>query len=194
LLCHWCQCYRPTFEIMEEHKVVPEVVDNVPPHLLQVEFRGKKLSPGDVMTPTSVADPPTHLSWPTHPDKLYTLVMTDPDAKRATEPVFKNFGHWLVVNIPNCDVAKGQAIAAYLGSGPPKGQPLHRYVYLVYEQPNKLNCDEPFMPNTSPVNRRGFDVRQFAEKYKLKLLAGNFYQAEYDEYCDVLHRQLGLIR
>lgn len=29
--------------------------------------------------------------------------------------------HWLVVNIPQNDVAKGEVLSEYVGSGPPKG-------------------------------------------------------------------------
>lgn len=39
--------------------------------------------------------------------------------------------------------------------------------------------------------KRGcFSIKKFAEKYSLELVAGNFYQAEYDAYCEKLYKQL----
>lgn len=41
-------------------------------------------------------------------------------------------------------------------------------------------------------NREKFSAKKFAEKYELMLLAGNFYQAQFDDYVPTLHKQLGL--
>ena len=35
-----------------------------------------------------------------------------------------------MVNIPGNDVAKGEEVATYIGSGPPEGTGLHRYIFL----------------------------------------------------------------
>ena len=56
--------------------------------------------------------------------------LLDPDAPSRADPKFREWRHWLVVNIPGSDVAKGEEVAAYIGSGPPEGTGLHRYVYL----------------------------------------------------------------
>nr|CAH7761962.1 unnamed protein product [Callosobruchus chinensis] len=54
---------------------------------------------------------------------------------------------------------------------------LHRYVFLIYEQPAKLNFHEKRLPNTSGDNRGNFSIRKFAQKYKLgEPIAGSFYQ------------------
>lgn len=41
------------------------------------------------------------------------------------------------------------------------------------------------------ANREKFSAKKFAEKYKLNLFAGNFYQAQYDDFVPTLHAQLG---
>lgn len=46
--------------------------------------------------------------------------MTDPDAPSRKEPKFREWHHWLVVNIPGNDVKKGETLSEYVGSGPPK--------------------------------------------------------------------------
>ena len=43
--------------------------------------------------------------------------MTDPDAPAGISQVL----HWLVVNIPGCDVSKGDEHVEFIGSGPPEG-------------------------------------------------------------------------
>lgn len=46
--------------------------------------------------------------------------MTDPDAPSRKEPKFREWHHWLVVNIPGNDITKGDTLSEYIGSGPPK--------------------------------------------------------------------------
>lgn len=72
------------------------------------------------------------------------------------------------------------------------GTGLHRYVFLIYKQNGKLTFDEPRLTNRSGDNRGCFKISKFAEKYKLgNPIAGNFYQAEWDDYVPILYKQLG---
>ena len=48
------------------------------------------------------------------------LSRPDPDAPSRADPKFREWQHWLVVNVPGTDVAKGDTLAAYVGSGPGK--------------------------------------------------------------------------
>lgn len=71
------------------------------------------------------------------------------------------------------------------------GTGLHRYVLLVFEQPKKLTFDEQRLPNTSGDGRGKFSTRKFVAKYNLGVpIAGNLYQAEWDEYVPKLYDQL----
>lgn len=65
-------------------------------------------------------------------------------------------------------------------------------MFLVYKQPQgKLNCDEKCLPNTSGDHRGNFKISNFAKKYKLgQPIAGNFYQARWDDYVPKLYEQL----
>ncbi|KAJ8934934.1 hypothetical protein NQ314_013093 [Rhamnusium bicolor] len=86
-----------------------------------------------------------------------------------------------------------ETFAEYIGAGPPEATGLHRYVFLLYEQPGKLNCDEKKLTNKSADGRGNFSARKFSEKYKLgRAYAGNFFEAEYDSYVRELHKQIGL--
>lgn len=45
---------------------------------------------------------------------------------------------------------------------------------------------------SSADNRGNFSIKKFGEKYKLgEPIAGNFYQAEFDDYVPILYKQLG---
>ena len=55
---------------------------------------------------------------------------SDPDAPSRANPTKGEWRHWLVVNISGCDVTGGETLFEYVGSGPPKGTGLHRYIYL----------------------------------------------------------------
>ena len=83
-------------------------------------------------------------------------------------------------------------MSGYISAGPPKDTGLHRYVFLIYKQPGKLTCDEKRLPNTSGNDRGGWSARAFVNKYKLgNPVAGNFYQAEHDDYVPILYKKLG---
>ncbi|XP_030383422.1 protein D3 [Scaptodrosophila lebanonensis] len=177
---------------MEEHCVVPDVIPKAPKNSACVEYSCQiSVKPGVVLTPTQVKDQPV-VKWGADPETLYTLCMTDPDAPSRQDPKFREWHHWLVVNIPGGDIAKGEVLSAYIGSGPPPGTGLHRYVFLVYEQKDKIKFDEKRLPNNSGDGRGGFKIAEFAKKYNLgDPVAGNFYQAEYDDYVPILYKQLG---
>jgi len=84
--------------------------------------------------------------------------MVDPDAPSRTQPqfrewpvldhkkftifvlIFANRRHWLVSNIPGNKISSGTVISSYMGSGPPKGTGLHRYIFLLFEQKGKIDA------------------------------------------------------
>lgn len=177
---------------MEKHQVVPDVIPVAPAELAKVSYAsGVSVNEGNELTPKQVKDLPT-VEWKADGSALYTLCMTDPDAPSRKEPTYREWHHWLVGNIPGADVAKGETLSEYVGSGPPEGTGLHRYVFLVYKQNGKLSFDEPRLTNRSGDNRGGFSIAKFAEKYKLgNPVAGNFYQAQWDDYVPILYKQLG---
>lgn len=180
-------------KLMEKHSVVPDVIDEVPKEVVQVVFSSSraKAQMGNILTPTQVKDQPT-VKWTATDDSLYTLCMTDPDAPSRKQPKFREWHHWLVGNIPGCDVSKGHVLSEYIGAGPPKNTGLHRYVILVYKQNGQIQFNETYLTNRSGKNRGRFSIRNFAAKYNLgSAIAGNFFQAEFDNYVPKLYKQLG---
>ncbi|KAL4222403.1 Phosphatidylethanolamine-binding protein 1 [Mactra antiquata] len=172
--------------------LVKDVIDEAPAKILQISYNGKVLNPGDNLTPTEVKDVPT-VTYDASPDTFYTLINHDPDAPSRADPKFGEFQHWVKMNIPGNDVNKGEEMTAYIGSGAPKGTGLHRYLFLLYKQTNgKIDTSViPSIPNNTAEGRRSQKAREWASKYNLELVAGNFYLAEWDEYVPTLHAQLG---
>ena len=108
------------------------------------------------------------------------------------DPKFREWHHWIVVNIPGNKVSEGEVKSDYVGSGPPQGTGLHRYVFLVYKQNGKQSFDKvPNLTNRSADNRGKFSARKFASENGLsELIAANFYQAQWDDYVPKLYEQL----
>ncbi|XP_066290079.1 zonadhesin-like isoform X3 [Branchiostoma lanceolatum] len=175
-----------------QHDIVPDVIDTAPTVAAEVTYDVaddgvSSVDFGNELTPTQVKFPP-QVTWPVDDGSLYTLVMTDPDAPSRANPRFREFHHWLVGNIPGNDIQNGETLSQYLGSAPPRRRGLHRYVFLVYEQPGRLEFDERRLGNSSMAHRSRFRTREFASKYNLgDPVAGNFYQAQWDDWVPSLY-------
>ncbi|KAF2895554.1 hypothetical protein ILUMI_10618 [Ignelater luminosus] len=136
---------------------------------------------GNELPPRHMKDEP-HISYEADPDEYYTLIMIDPDAPRRKNPIQKEWQAWLVVNIPGSRVKDGETLTEYIPPCPVNFTGFHRFVFLVYQQPNRLDFNEPYKSNTDVTNRINFSTKRFARKYGLgDPIAGNFFQAEYDE-------------
>ncbi|GBP14990.1 Protein D3 [Eumeta japonica] len=147
---------------------------------------------GEELAPTQVQNPPV-LEWRAEKDTFYTLLFTEVDAPSREDTSLKEWCHWLIVNIPESDISKGTVVREYQGSGHGKDSGLHRYVYLLFKQPEKLTFDEQYSPANSIEGRPKFSTQNFSKKYNLgKPVAGNFYQAQYDEFSDIILARLGL--
>lgn len=101
---------------------------------------------GNELTPTQVKDIPS-VTWEAEMGVYYTLLMVDPDAPSRANCELRECRHWLVMNIPECYVQKGDHVIEYIGSGPPKDTGLHRYTFLVYKQPGIIEHNEPRCSN-----------------------------------------------
>ena len=95
--------------------------------MLQVFYKNVKVNNNQYLKPSDASLKPS-VYYPAVSNKLYTLIMHDPDA-----PV-GNVVHWTIVNIKGSDIKSGKEIIKYKGPAPPSGSGTHRYIFLVYEQ------------------------------------------------------------
>ena len=104
-----------------------------------------------------------------------SIVLADLDAPSAADPVSAEYRHWLVVNIPGCDVTTGDELAPYAGPSPPSGSGLHRYVLFVFKQSNGKQQFE----GVSSENRPNQNLRDFVKKWTLgEPVAGDFFKVK----------------
>lgn len=64
-------------------------------------------------------------------------------------------------------------------------------MFLLFKQKGKATFDEPHLSNRSGDGRAKQQVSKFAAKHDLgNPIAGNYYQAEWDDYVPKLYEQL----
>jgi hypothetical protein len=94
---------------------------------MEVFYNGNILKDGQFLSVyESQAEPEIKLN--VNPNKLYTLVLYDPDAINGT------YIHWVKVNITNNDMKTGNIIIPYKGPAPPPKTGKHHYIFNLYEQ------------------------------------------------------------
>ncbi|XP_037068947.1 protein D3-like [Pollicipes pollicipes] len=173
-------------------KLISDVFPAAPGAKVEVRYpSGVSADCGNELTPTQVKERPK-VSWQADPGTLHTLIMTDPDAPSRTDRSMSEVRHWLMINIPGCQVDKGDEVSEYIGSGAPKGTGLHRYVFLVYRQPDSITVDPSLrVTRFQRGSRPKWSAQKFALEHGLGApLAGNAFQAQYDDYVPILHQQL----
>ncbi|XP_017889771.1 protein D2-like [Ceratina calcarata] len=177
----------------EDARIVPEVIDVAPAEKIQVKYGSKEVDLGNDFTPMETQNIP-EIHYKHEGGVLYTLIMTDPDVPIPKRKGYnREFKHWVVGNIPEENVAKGEVLAEYVGPAPPIFSGKHRYVFLVYKQnQGSITFDERRLSNRDGLLRLRFNVKKFAEKYNLEgPIAGNFLRAEYDDNVPTFSKLLG---
>ncbi|KAG2137946.1 PEBP-like protein [Suillus clintonianus] len=185
-------------EDIKGNGIIPDVIPVDPPFhpkaLLVVTFpTGQEALLGNTLTKTDTDDEPTVAFTPMQvPDvadePTYTLVMTDPDAPSRVNPKFREWRHWVVTGVkapPTSVIETGNlaaqltkpAVTPYYPPTPPPGTGKHRYVLLLYQEPNvdfsiPENAQER---KNEPANRKNWNAAGFAEKYGLKLVGVNYF-------------------
>jgi len=184
--------YVKVYKLMRRAKIVPDIIPIAPTNMLYVSFlSGLKATLGNELTPTHVKHQPW-VKWDdASPSSYYTICMVDPDAPARLKPTEKEWQHWLVVNIPGIDISEGETLSEYIGAKPSPISGFHRYVFLVYRQPQKIKFDEPRLTKRMADKREKFSIAKFAVKYKLNNpIAGNFFIAQFDSHVPKIYKEL----
>ena len=93
---------------------------------MEVYYNNKIVNNNEFLKPSETQFKP-QIKYPFENNKLYTLLMHDPDS------VYGNRFHWIVTNIIN-DVKNGEDVLLYTGPAPPPKTGTHRYIFELYEQ------------------------------------------------------------
>ncbi|KAF8782386.1 protein D2-like [Argiope bruennichi] len=150
--------------------IVPTLIAAVPPNSIQIEYKDQPVICGDSLTRNLTHERPTSTDYKADVNKLYTLIMLDPDVPTPQNPVAAFFVHWLLENIPENAVKHGDIVLDYYPPNPPLHSDPHRYIFLAYEQPARLK------DQFDHDKRIYFNLRKFVEERKLTgPIAGNFF-------------------
>jgi hypothetical protein len=111
----------------------------------EIYYKNNKIKNNQFLTPSDTNKQPI-IKYNNYDDKLYTIIMYDPDAINGT------FVHWAIVNIPGNNINNGDILLPYKGPSPPYNTGKHRYIFNLYEQSNKIEKDKILNRNMSINN------------------------------------------
>uniref|UniRef100_A0A8D9BV51 Phosphatidylethanolamine-binding protein homolog F40A3.3 n=1 Tax=Cacopsylla melanoneura TaxID=428564 RepID=A0A8D9BV51_9HEMI len=206
---------------MNIHGLIPEHLPLCPTHTLDVRYHFKHKEPSfwrkidlaEIYEPHQVAELP-RLKYPTKPNTSYIHMLIDPDhtctrfepsIDSSYEDLYPTttddldnpqaFVHFLKVNVPSENITHGgETIVEHLPPHPPNTTGLHRYTWLVYEQPHQnMTFTEKRIPNTTAYERDWFRLNHFTHKYNLSMdppLAGIFFYSKFDESVPYIYAHL----
>ena len=106
----------------------------------------------------------------------FTFLLIDPDAPTPDDPKFAYWRHWVVVNVPpgsgdgSGDVEDGKTLTEYLAPGPKDESGPHRYLFLLFKEPQGFTIEKNDVGGEEFVDRRSFGAKDFVEKHGLELV------------------------
>ncbi|XP_041854434.1 phosphatidylethanolamine-binding protein 4 [Melanotaenia boesemani] len=101
-------------------------------------------------------------------EKMYALVMVDPDAPSRTKPTSAYWRHWLIVNIKGSALKKGRiqgtTLTDYYPPTPPQKSGFHRYQFMLFEQPPHTHVS---LADQERSSRGKWDFQAFITRFDL---------------------------
>ncbi|GJN66080.1 hypothetical protein PLIIFM63780_003549 [Purpureocillium lilacinum] len=120
----------------------------------------------------------------------YTLMLVDPDAPTPEDPKFAFWRHWVLPGLQPLAGVDGvvaqtkPAVTDYLGPGPKDSSNPHRYLFLLFREPDGLDLTEADVGGHEFPQRRSFDAPAFVEQHKLTLVAVNWMRGAGDGWAE----------
>lgn len=148
-----------------------------PTFSLNVAFPSKIPANGSLVRVSDVKDTP-NVTFSAASDaasaQSFTLLLIDPDAPTPDDPKFAYWRHWVITNIPfsseSGDVKDGKTITQYLAPGPKDESGPHRYLFLLFKEPQGFSVEKSDVGGEEFVDRRSFGAKEFVEKWGLELV------------------------
>ncbi|KAL3492126.1 phosphatidylethanolamine-binding protein [Aspergillus germanicus] len=148
-----------------------------PTTALGIAFGDKAVSLGNLFRVSEVKVAPT-VSFANEDNapetSSYTLLLVDPDAPTPDDPKFAYWRHWVVSRLKPSDNAEGKVLTEYLGPGPKDDSRPHRYLFLLFREPEALALEKEDVGGEEFVQRRSFQAADFTAKHGLTLVGVNW--------------------
>ncbi|KAI0696588.1 PEBP-like protein [Cytidiella melzeri] len=190
-------------EALRREQLIPDVLPEsfVPSMLFSVVYPGsEEVMLGNELLVSDTEEEPqisfAPMSMPAEQadsdgdEVAYTLAMFDPDVPTRADPQFKTFRHWVITGLKSpaattsittastAALKTQPAITPYRPPGPRPASGVHRYTFLLFQEPLSkplsIPEDAPEHHSDTLESRRHWDALAFGEKYGLKLVGANF--------------------
>ncbi|KAG9104689.1 hypothetical protein FRC06_000075 [Ceratobasidium sp. 370] len=181
-------------ERVHQMKVIPDLLPAFHPTMdLRLSFvEGEEVVPGVFLPVDATLQPPSITAQAFHAEeKLYTLLMVDPDVPDPSTQGFSTYVHALQPNIP-LSATKTQVLLSasegtlpYIPPHPQNGTPYHRYTTFLLPQASQLSVE------ASEISRENFDMRTFFEEYKYDRGGGiHMFRGEWDKSVSAIYKNI----
>ena len=124
---------------------------------IKLSFNSKYIQYNDLLTKEESSNKP-NIEFNKEKDKLYTIIIIDPDAPYPSKPIYKYMLHMLVTNNNN-------EVVEYMGPNPPADSAPHRYLTCIFEQDSLIENNK-----FSKFQRSRFNLKRFVIANKLKII------------------------
>ncbi|KAI0148464.1 phosphatidylethanolamine-binding protein [Xylariaceae sp. FL1272] len=145
--------------------------------ILSVKFGDKAVELGTFFRAGECKEAPT-IAFPAEadapPNASYSLILTDPDAPTPDEPKFAFWRHWVVSGLRPSKSDGAVELTKYLGPGPKDDSKPHRYLFLLYREPEGLALSKEDVGGEEFVQRRSFNPTEYAMRHRLELVGVNW--------------------
>lgn len=164
-----------------------------PTYDLAVSFTSKSPSNGSLVRVSEAKEIPSVTFSTSNPGSAqsFTFLLIDPDAPTPDDPKFAYWRHWVVTNISpsgsgdeSGDVKDGKTLTQYLAPGPKDESGPHRYLFLLFKEPQGFSIEKEDVGGEEFVDRRSFGAKEFVEKHGLELVGVQWMRGVGDGWND----------
>ncbi|KAF5273324.1 hypothetical protein FQR65_LT04746 [Abscondita terminalis] len=146
---------------------------------------------GNIIKPYRAKDKP-EVNYDAEDGTLWTLMLTNPDGHLTNSE--SEYVHWFVGNIPRNEVENGETLMDYLQPFPARGTGLHRHIFILYKQDEKIDYSAFHKPSPCyNLSERTFSTLEFYRKYQDVITPAGlaFFQSQWDHsLTDFYHHTL----
>ncbi|GAA6020577.1 hypothetical protein JCM11491_000802 [Sporobolomyces phaffii] len=175
--------------------VTPDLLPEITPEAdLRIRVGHEQIVPGVFTNPAETREGIEVSTQVYHADeRLYTLLLVDPDVPDEINQSFTTFAHWIVPNIslsatssPILPLSSLPNTLPYVPPHPQNGTPYHRYTVLLFAQADNATLEL----NEHEIERLDFDVRDFAAQHKLEAKGVSFFRQKWDKSVSKIYEEV----
>lgn len=168
-------------------------IEFTPTAVMDIDYGDVLVHYGNFIEPVKTSSEPK-VTYNGSRFSLATLLMVNLDGNILSKN--QEVLHWMVGNIPNGDISKGEVLSGYLPPCPVKGTGFHRVVFCLLNQTAQCDFGAYTEQNSRNLASRSFTTRAFLETFqdKMEPVGLSFFQATWDKsvtntFTEILGKQ-----